>query len=636
MAGEAREVAEALGREKPQVLYERFCRFASKLFGGLTKEAKLTEKTVDELERAGLRVRPSEYQAGFMLLVLAPSLLGLVAFVAFGFAFYMLLLGFSVSLILVLWFILYPASLVRVRESEAQAQALHTIMLLSFASHYRKDLPGAVAMAADKSTGKLAMDLKSGLRDLKQHKGYSTTGELLTDIAHRWGEVDEGTRRAIFDILRASGQRDEAARLVDLTKAPQRVLDSMEEQLSRRLGAIVMPTLSFLAFGSLAIVLTIGLSPIFGMVGAHFVDIKFFALVAGMLVVTFFVFTTYMSKRRPVTLPPPAISEDDPRLPRRGKVRFFGRYVPMWLPPVLVFVAIGWPGVLYLAGFTSGVVGAIALSFTTLWLVWAAAAAVGVYAYLYSSARMRLREEEKRIAKDWEIAFSTVGSRMLDGKPMGQAMDETARLMGDSPLSKQLKETSWTMDKMGVDLRSALFEHDQAKRVHNPLILSFLDIISRIRRGSEEAAGRACMLAGEFLATLHGLERRFRERIGDAVGNLWLVTVILLPLVCAMSVWVMEFMGGVGLTLRGQAAAAGVAGVPFMFGALETGELALLKLVMGLTTVVISVIIGSYIATIKAGSDRVELASTAYKTVLVSTVIFTLAYLGLGMLRGGV
>ena len=629
---------EALKREerRPPTFYERWCRFSSRLLSKLTRDAKLTEKTVKELERAKLRVGPSEYWAGFFLLVLIPSILGIAAFFAFGFALYLPAVGFSLAGILALWFSLYPSSLAQVRETEARSQAIHTIMLLSFALHHRPDLRGATVMAAGMSTGKLAEDLQLGLFELDEHRGYETVKQMLTEVAHRWGEIDEGTRRAIFDLLRSSGQREEAARLADLAKAPQRVFESSEQQLGRRLSAIVMPTMSFLVFGSLAIVLTIGLSPIFGMIGVQFVDLKFYVLVAGALTLAFYAFTTYIGKKRPVTLPPPRVPEDDPRLPRKGRVRLFGREVPMLLLPMLVFVALAWPGVLYLAGITSGVLGAVALSFSTLWLVWATAAAIAVYAYSYSSMRSRLREEERTKLRDWEVAFSTIGSRMLDGKPIGQAMEETAGLMGGSPLSDQLREMSSTMDRLGIDLRETLFERGAAKRVRNPLVLSFLDVISRIRRGSEEAAGRACMMAVEFIATLHGVERRFSERIGEAVGNLWLIAVILLPIVCAMSVWVMEFMSGISLTIHAQAAAVGVVGMPFMFGALETGELALLKLLMGLTTLAISMVVGTYIATIKAGSDRVEFWSTVCKTVLASAIIFTLAYQLLGMTIGGV
>ncbi len=290
---------------------------------------------------------------------------------------------------------------------------------------------------------------------------------------------------------------------------------------------------------------------------------------------------------------------------------------------------------LYLLGFKTGFIGVVTMSFTTLWLVWATAGAIAVHGYLYSSRRAKLREEERRKLADWGNALNTMGSRMLDGKPVAQAMNEAAELMAGSPLAEQLKGTSATMERYGVDMYQALFERGAGKRIYNPLIRSFLGVISRIRRDSEAAAGRACMMAAEFLRTLHRVERRFRERVDEAMGNLWLVAVVLIPVVCAMSVWVMDFMSGMKFTIAAQTAAAGVTGMPFLLGAMEVGELALLRLVMGLTAVALGAIVARYIANIRAGSDRVELWSAVSKSVLVSAIIFTATTFLLTMITVG-
>jgi hypothetical protein len=519
------------------------------------------------------------------------------------------------------------------KRSEAQSQAINTVMLLSFALYHRPDLRGATIYAADVGKGRLAEDLQRGLLELDEKRRYETVRHLLTVLAHEWGEVDEGTRRAIFDILRSSGTREEAARLADIAKAPERVFESTELQLDKRLSALVMPTMAFLVFGSLAIVGAVGLSPIFGMIGMNFVDIKFFVLVVSVLVAAFLLFTTFMGKRRPVTLPPIEIPANDPRLPPPGKAKILGTLVPIWLLPIIAFIVLAWPGILYLAGITSGVMGDIATSFTTLWLVWAVAAAIGLYAYLYSAQRSKLRDEESKKLVDWEVAMNTIGSRVLDGKPMGQAMNEAAELMAGSPIAEQLKQTSTTMDRLGIDLYRALFEHGGAKRIYNPLVASFFNIISRIRRGSEAAAGRACMMAAEFLGTLHRVESRFKEKIDEALGNLWLVAILLLPVICAMSIWVMEFMSGISLTTSAQAGSAGLAGLPFIFGAMEARELAALKLLMGIATIALALVIARYIATVRAGEDKLEFWKTAGKSVLLTTIVFTVAYITFGMIK---
>ncbi len=640
---DVREILERLKRaeERSPSPYERLCKLGNKVFGGLTRGMKATESTKRELGQAKIRISPSEYWAGFYFTLSIPVLVSVFAWLLMGLTgsnllalWYLPVVGLMLGCALGMVFYLYPPSLAGIKRSEAQGEAIHTIMLLSFALYHKPDLRGAAILAANESKGELAGDLQRGLLELDTRRRYESVRHMLTVLAHRWGEIDEGTRQALFDILRSTGAREEASRISDVSRAPQRVLEGSEAQLNKRLNALVMPTMAFMVFGSLAIVGVIGLSPLFGAIGANFVQLHFFVLAALLLVAGFFAFTTYMGRLRPMTLPPPEIPEDAQRL-SRGKVRTSGDDVPLWLLPLVIFIVLAWPGFLYFAGVGTGVLGSLAQGANTFWFIWATAAAVAVYAHLYTRERRKLREEERRKAVDWGAAFNTIGSRVIDGKPMSQAMVETAELMPGSPVADQLQAIVGSTERYAIDVRRALFGRGLAKRTRNPLIRSFLNVITRIRRSSEAVAGRACMMAADFLSTLHRVERRFRERIGEAMGNLWLVTVVLLPIVCAMSVWVMEFMSDVSFTVAREAAGAGLTNLPFLLGAMEASELVLLKLVMGLTAIALAAVMARYIAVISAGNDKVELWATMGKTVLFTAIVFTAAYLGFGLIRTG-
>lgn len=621
--------------------YEKFCLASGRILGGLTKGTKLSEKTLRSLSDAKLKVEPKDWAAGLYSSLLIPIVPSVAVWLWLGLAggdflnsLYLPILGFLLGAIFLLVFQTYPSSSAASRRSDAQSRAISTVMLLSFSLYHRPDIRGAAVQAADVGEGKLAEDLQKGLLELDERKKYETVRHLLTVIANEWGDIDDSTRQAIFDLLRSTGAKEESTRLADVAKAPGRVLEGAEEQLTSRLNGLVMPTLAFLTFSSLAIISVVGLSPIFGVIGVSFVDLNFFAMIAIGLVAAFLAFTEYMKSRRPVTVQLPNISDDDPRLPPPGKALVFGRKVPSLLLPVLIFVVLAWPGVMYLTGINLGLVGFVAYSFSTFWFIWAVAAAVGVYAYLFTSRRSALRQEEKRKLTDWGNALNTMGSRMLDGKPMPQALGDAADLMAGSPLARELKGISRKMENYGLNLYEAMFEK-RTDKSYNPMIKSFLEIISRIRRDSEAAAGRACMMAAEFLRTLHRVERHFRERIDEAMGNLWLVAVVLIPVVCAMSVWVMDFMSGMKFAMSAQAATAGVTGMPFLLGAMGVMEIALLRLVMGLTSVTLGFVLSRYIANIRSGGDKVELWSSAAKSVLASATIFTVTSFMLTLITVG-
>ena len=75
--------------------------------------------------------------------------------------------------------------------------------------------------------------------------------------------------------------------------------------------------------------------------------------------------------------------------------------------------------------------------------------------------------------------------------------------------------------------------------------------------------------------------------------------------------------------------------MPFLLGAMGVMEIALLRLVMGLTSISLGFIIARYIANIRAGGDRVELWSSAAKSVIVSATIFTVTSFMLTLISVG-
>ena len=92
-------------------------------------------------------------------------------------------------------------------------------------------------------------------------------------------------------------------------------------------------------------------------------------------------------------------------------------------------------------------------------------------------------------------------------------------------------------------------------------------------------------------------------------------------------------MSEISLTVESQAASAGLVNIPFLTGMMESSELALLKLVMGLTTIALALVVARHIATIRGGRDPIEFWKTVAPTVLASAAIFTGAYIGFGVLK---
>lgn len=636
---DVKRVLDTLEREgeRDKGLYEKFCKFSEGLLGGITGDMDLTEETRDNLSWTGIRITPAEWWSGFLFLLLIPIVISLTIlglYLSLGAPFlslwYLPVLGLGISALLSGSFYYYPVSASDMGKTEARSEAIETIMLLSFALHHNPDLRGAAVFAGSVSDGKLSRDIRKGLLELDQKGNYETVRQLFMVIARRWEEVDQGVRRAIFDILRSTGQEDESLRKQDVSKAPERVIDSAERELSSQLDSIIMPSMTFMIFGSLSIVGLIGLSPIFGMIGVDFIDVKFFALASVLLVSAFFSFTIIIESRRPVTLPPPSIPSDSPDLPPEGKVEIFGKTLSILIPTILVAGVLSVPGILYFLEYSSL---SVFTALNTFWIIWGVAGGLSVYAYLKVGPRAEIREEVSEATDDWAMSLNVIGSRILDGCPMKRAIEEASSMFSGMRVGDTLSQATKTMDKFSVDPNYAFFETGIAEKIYSPLVASFVGIITRIRKNSEKSAGRAAMMAGDFLETLRKVERDFKEKISDATGNLWLMGVVLLPVVCALSVWILDFMGEISISSAEAAGSAGLANLPILTNPMESVEISILKLIMGLMVISLNLVVVRHISVLESGRDWIKFWSLVPKAVLSSTAVFTSAYFVFGLIN---
>ena len=134
---DVREILERVKRieQRPPCFYERFCKLAGRFLGRFTRDAKLSESTIKELEMAKLRVSSSEYWAGFSLAFAAPIVLGFALWMLGGLGeglldtYWLPIAGLSLGCIFGALFYFYPAGLAGIKRSEAQSQAIHTVLM---------------------------------------------------------------------------------------------------------------------------------------------------------------------------------------------------------------------------------------------------------------------------------------------------------------------------------------------------------------------------------------------------------------------------------------------------------------------------------------------------------------------------
>ncbi len=539
--------------------FETFCRFSARLLP--VQAYRLKEETRRELELASFKVSDGQYASGLLCSLLVPLLVVLAISVLLGNP-WLLLAGLLIlCLPCLLLFMLYPSFVASQRRSEARGYAVGTLLVLIFDLMYRRNLRGAMARAS-RTPGMLAEDLRRAMIELERGEGGSPE-ELMLRISHKWSELDEGIGEVLEEVSRGEWSRRE------LLQTSRRLIAGVEREVEEELQRMVSPALYFLSLGALAVLLTVGLSPLFALLGRF--DLSFYPVISVALALLFWLSTIFLLTRRPLTLPFPPVQ---PLSPAAGLVPASFSLLP-WL---------------WIFGLSLPTVFGIGLS-------------IFLFGILRSWKGIRLKRERVKRVEQWRRAVDFLGQR-LGRTGLLFSLSETIQRF--PYISKPVRELLLRIQEGSADL-SALPE-----RVEDPISAQMLEASLVLKPMSEEATSLALREAGQLLEELQKAERRFRHRMGEIRSNLWMLSLVLIPLVCSLSAWMISTF----------AELSALESMPFLSMGLGPADLSCLWFNLGLLSLVLSLAVARYASGLQAPGDRVQSLFDLSITALVSASVF--------------
>jgi len=563
--------------------YVGFCKFARRVLP--IREYKLREETRRDLKNAELDLRDEEFAAGLFFSLLLP--LALVLVISIVLLFYLDLtsvLLFILSGILLIClpsfilFQLYPSVLAAQKLSRARGEAITTLLVLCFNLLHHPDLRRAILQAC-KTEGKLSSDFRRSLISLERAE-IRETREILTSLSKEWAERDETISEALLEILRSQTSADEDSRKLSLQRTSSRIIEEVEREAEEKLGGMISPTIYFLSFGSLAVVLVIGLSPLFGMFGLGGISMPFYLFSVTLLTVIFWTFTFLALRKRPLFLPSPT-----PTLKSSRKALLLS--LSCFLPFVV-----------------------LALRHSLLWFLLGVGLSLAAFCFFRTFDAIVSRRREEKSRREWRRLISFLGEKMREGRTFVDALREACSLFPQ--IGPELRKVLTVMQTKSIDPYSAFFEEGNAPS--EPLISRILETSLELRRRSEAACANALIGASDMIERLERVERRFRERMREAVSNLWMISIVLLPLVCSISVWVVQTFTKLTSELPAEWF--------FLSTGLTFSSLPALSFFVGILCLALSLSVARYIAGINAPGDKILLLQHVGKTTLLSTSIY--------------
>ncbi|MGC8817589.1 MAG: type II secretion system F family protein, partial [Candidatus Hadarchaeum sp.] len=255
---------------------------------------------------------------------------------------------------------------------------------------------------------------------------------------------------------------------------------------------------------------------------------------------------------------------------------------------------------------------------TTLAGLWGIGLGLSAFLYFDSAPGYRRREEIVQMEREFSDALMQLGNRVSEGRPAEAALEHVAAAMSGSKIAQVFRAASTNVRLGGMGLRAALFEESRGalRLVGSSMIRGTLKMLLDLIEKSTRTAGEAILRTAQHLRELNEAKEEMRRSMAEVVTSMRAVAIFFAPLIVSIAARLQGLLSEKIPSLD-LFPTTGISPAAFLF-------------VLGLYTIILTIILTNYVVEIELGGDRLAKRMAVASAVPVALVVFTV-----GAILGG-
>ena len=225
---------------------------------------------------------------------------------------------------------------------------------------------------------------------------------------------------------------------------------------------------------------------------------------------------------------------------------------------------------------------------------------VGLFYKIRSSKLIGIRNEAKKLEKEFGSALFQLGNRLGDGIPAEMAFDKVARVMEGTTSGKFFDSVSINITKLGMSVEQAIFDEKVGAIKYFPsnVIESSMKVLIESSKKGPLIASQALINVSEYIKQMHRVEERLKDLMADIISSMKSQVSFLTPAITGIVIGITSMisvilgkLGGQISSLTGGGETGGVvpSGAAALLGAMGSG---------GVPTYYFQIIVGLYVVQI--------------------------------------
>ncbi len=544
-------------------IYEKLCNISETIIKTMPSEKDLPI-IQESINITHLQITPRGASSFAILLsgllVLFTLFLGITSLVLSGFGEFGLLL-ISIFLAVVALLLIKPitrlpigiATKWRLKVSD---QMVLCILYMVIYMRHTSNFENAIKFASEHIGDPLALDMRKVFWDVETGK-YSTLKESLENYLSFWRKYNIEFVNS-FHLLESSlYEPSKTRRLELLDKSLDVILDGTYDKMLKYAHNLQSPITMLHMLGVILPILGL---VIFPLVGAFMEGVKWYhlAMVYNIFlpILVYNIGTNILSKR------PSGYGETKIDLPTKKGSSFFSFFLlfiflSLGLSPfVLNFVSPEfdfdlWEGEKFLdfECTSSGCFGPFGLGSILLSFLIPIGIAISLSFYFKSKSRegKKIRDETKKLEKEFSVGIFQLGTRIGDGVPTEIAFSDVAKTMEGTPTGKLFGRIHHNISNLGMSLKKAIFDSEKGaiKDYPSPLVKSSMEILVESSRKGPQVVSQSLLSISSYVNNVKKVNDRLKDLLAEIISSMKSQINFMAPVIAGIVVGIASMIVGI-------------------------------------------------------------------------------------------
>jgi len=641
-------------------VYENLCNFSETILKTSPAE-KDFDSIKESIEMTHLKITPggaSSFATLFVGIIVMFSLfMGVISYVFSGYeSFGLLVVALLIALIAVM--IIKPLTRIPINIAtkwrlRVGDQMILCVLYMVIYMRHTSNFENAIKFASDHVGDPLALDMRKVFWDVETGK-YSTLKESLENYLGFWRKHNIEFVNS-FHLLESSlYEPSESRRLELLDKSLKVILEGTQDRMMKYAHDLQNPITMLHMLG---IILPILGLVIFPLVGTFMAGVKWYHLAIiynlflPILVYNFGV--NILSKR------PSGNSETDIKIPQKKGPVFLSSFL------IFVFLLIGFTPFLVHAispnydltffakeGGVGGekfldfecydtkCYGPFGLGSTILSFFVPLGIAIGLAFYFKKKSKggKELRDETKRLEKEFSTGLFQLGTRIGDGVPSEIAFKDVAKTLEGTPTGNLFNKIYYNINSLGMSLKQAIFDEEKGaiNDYPSPLVKSSMEVLIESSKKGPKIVSQSLLSISEYVNSVKRVNERLKDLLAEIISSMRSQISFMAPVIAGVVVGIASMIVGIIAKLGDMLQRVNSGSADYSINVVNLSELFqktqaipgyFFQIVVGVYVVQVIYILTILSNSIEYGSDKLNEQHSLGKNLLRGSILYFLVAL---------